>query len=201
MLAMTGFTQLNNSYFMPGERLPDIPLSRIINYKDSVGKLSDFQGKLIIIDFWSIHCSPCVAEFPLMDSIQKNLGDKVQLLLVTYDPKEKVVPFLAKWEEDHHTKFSVPIIYGDMALNSLFPHYGNPCKVWISTYGKFMTLTNERQLFNYDTVKNRANELVDYLAQLKRDLPPSAYEFKTPKDTLNSIMKNNTMSFDGWSIN
>src|SRR6516165_6549200 len=39
-------------------------------------KLSDFKGKVIILDFWATRCPPCRAEIPGFVAIQKKYADK-----------------------------------------------------------------------------------------------------------------------------
>ena len=55
--------------------------------------LSDFKGKVVVLDFWSTSCGPCVAELPhfqkLMDSFKEN--PKVAFLTISADWNVKVV--------------------------------------------------------------------------------------------------------------
>ncbi len=65
-----------------GQQVPDLLLTNLHNYRDKQGnlsssaKISDFKGKLLILDFWATWCSPCVAMIPKMDSLQQEFKDK-----------------------------------------------------------------------------------------------------------------------------
>ncbi len=61
-----------------GGHVPDITLQNIININQQNFRLSDFKGKLIILDFWGIYCSSCIAAFPKLDSLQTKYNDKIQ---------------------------------------------------------------------------------------------------------------------------
>jgi peroxiredoxin len=62
--------------------------------------LSDFKGKVIILDFWSTWCAPCRVEMPGFVELQKEYGEMgLQILGVSLDGgrKEDVVEFCERY--------------------------------------------------------------------------------------------------------
>lgn len=62
-------------------------------------KLSDYRGKLLIVDMWATWCSPCVRTIPLILDLQKSLAKdeaaKVKFVSVSIDEDaEEVADFL-----------------------------------------------------------------------------------------------------------
>jgi thiol-disulfide isomerase/thioredoxin len=58
-------------------------------------KLSDYRGKVIVLNFWASWCNPCVQEFPSMVSlVEKMKGDVVIVAIATDDEKQDVEVFL-----------------------------------------------------------------------------------------------------------
>ena len=59
------------------------------SFKDINGKrvsLSDFKGKVIILDFWATWCVPCKAEIPGFIELQKKYGDQgLQIIGLSVD--------------------------------------------------------------------------------------------------------------------
>lgn len=45
-------------------------------------KLSDFKGKMIVVDFWATWCGPCKAEFPAYKELEDQYGDDVHFVSV-----------------------------------------------------------------------------------------------------------------------
>jgi thiol-disulfide isomerase/thioredoxin len=45
-------------------------------------KLSDYQGKIVLLDLWATWCGPCLAEMPTIKDIQETFGGDRRFALV-----------------------------------------------------------------------------------------------------------------------
>jgi thiol-disulfide isomerase/thioredoxin len=72
-----------------------------ISFADRAGNtvsLSDFAGKLVVLNLWATWCAPCLREMPALDRIQERLGDDVTVLALSEDRggSKIVEPFIEK---------------------------------------------------------------------------------------------------------
>ncbi len=72
-----------------GDILPDftLPILRNGNYDQTVS-LSDYRGKVVIVDFWGLWCGPCLDELPYIQKVQDRLDDLVILGLCNDTPQD-----------------------------------------------------------------------------------------------------------------
>ena len=129
-----------------GDKVPDLVFHQMLNYKDSIARLSDFKGKLVILDFWSTLCGSCLATFPKLDSLQQKFGDRIQIILVNtgrwkHDGEQEVQQTLKRLEVRTGFYPSMPISILDTALDSYFPHKSVPHEVWIDDNGEIIATT------------------------------------------------------------
>jgi thiol-disulfide isomerase/thioredoxin len=60
--------------------------------------LSDFSGKLVVLNLWATWCAPCLREMPSLDRMQTRLGEEVVVLAISEDRggNKVVEPFIEK---------------------------------------------------------------------------------------------------------
>ena len=69
-----------------GATVPEIELA---NEKDSIVKLSSFNGKVVLIDFWASWCAPCRAANPYIQQLYKKYKAKgFEVFAVSLDVKK-----------------------------------------------------------------------------------------------------------------
>lgn len=134
-----------------GDQCPDVSME-MINHPKSAARISDFRGKLLILDFWATWCGSCLSSFPKMDSLQKRFGDKLQIMPVTYEDKNKVKYLLDKMENVKNIRTASVI--NDSILQQYFYHSELPYYVWINDEGKVMAMTTELTAENIQTAIN-----------------------------------------------
>lgn len=138
-----------------GEKLPkavsDIPFAVVGNtYKagDSI-KLSQYQGKIILLDFWATWCTNCIYKFPLLEELQQKYpADLVIVLVDTKRNKDTIerINKVLKGEKEPHRQTNLFTIYNDTLLHKVFPHSFLPHYVWIGPDGKLKLLSSAEML-------------------------------------------------------
>jgi thiol-disulfide isomerase/thioredoxin len=97
-------------------------------------RLSDYKGKVVLINFWATWCPPCRAEMPELVRLQREHGKEgLQIIGVTYPPEQKVrVQRFAR-----SLKVNYPIILGTREFKARFsPEETLPLTVVIDRDGK-----------------------------------------------------------------
>ena len=163
-----------------GEKVPDLEFN-MYKYKKPVVKLSEYKGKLVILDFWHRHCMGCIKMFPKMDELQKKFNGELQVILVNTDnAKYKATdpaPFLEKWYQGH-PDFSLYTATDNKIARDYFPHLSQPHYVWISGEGKLQAITGAESV----TAENIQKALSgpSFSMKLKKDyLPGQLFDIPT----------------------
>lgn len=136
-----------------GQVMPDIPIQPVLNYKQSNIDINSFRDKVVILDFFDTFCSNCIAAMPKLQKLQNELGDKLQVILVTWQDQKTIEKFFQTNSFLKENKVSLPTIYSADLLRSYFPHKGVPHTTWLYQH-KVQAVTHS------DFVKNENVELL-----------------------------------------
>jgi thiol-disulfide isomerase/thioredoxin len=92
-------------------------------FKDSNGQtqtLANYQGKMLLVNFWATWCAPCVKEMPELSALQKEMQSKgVQIVGIGIDSPSNIKEFLQKYE------VSYPVMVAGMEGTDLSRQLGN----------------------------------------------------------------------------
>lgn len=66
----------------------DAPNFSLLDNNGQTISLSDFKGKLIVLDFWGTWCGPCIQEIPILKSFHNDYGSDVALISIACNDKE-----------------------------------------------------------------------------------------------------------------
>jgi peroxiredoxin len=88
------------------KKAPDFELK---NSENQVVKLSDYNGKLVLIDFWATWCGPCKSEIPWLNELSRKYAAAGLVVLgisMDEDGWGAVKPFLER------TPMAYPVLMG-----------------------------------------------------------------------------------------
>lgn len=60
--------------YVPAKELKVVPGIRFMDETGRVMTLEDFRGRVVVLNLWATWCTPCVAEMPMLDRLQQQLG-------------------------------------------------------------------------------------------------------------------------------
>lgn len=126
---------------VPGQNLSE--QSKIIEnatFTDLDGNpvsLDQFEGKLVLIDFWESWCGPCLQVFPAMADLREEYPDNFEVLAVTVGLTEGPEEAKAFVEEND---YPFTWLYDENGVFDQLGASGIPYKVFISPSGELLEI-------------------------------------------------------------
>lgn len=155
-----------------GDKVPDIYIGHISNYKNHFAMFSEFKGKLVILDFWGVDCVGCLRKLPFLAEMQKKYKEQIQVLLINSSSK-RFLDSVIRLRHLTSRNFDVPLltqITSDSILQIFFPHTLIPHYVWIGKDERVIAITGSYEI-NEENIKDEIdgksiflNEKKDFLS-------------------------------------
>lgn len=105
---------------------------KLVDNKGKQVELSDFSGKVILLNYWATWCPPCIAEMPSLQNLYNDYGDKMVFIFLTSDDKQKVDKFMDK------RSFTLPVYYQQSKAPSKLFTNSLPTTYLIDQNGKIL---------------------------------------------------------------
>ena len=100
-----------------GQKLTGLPLS---TPEGKAASLSQWQGKVLVVNFWATWCPPCREEMPEFSHTQQKLADKgVQFVGIGIDTPDNIINF------SKTNPVSYPLLMGSYETLKLTAELGN----------------------------------------------------------------------------
>ena len=68
----------------------------LYDVKGNLHHLSEFKGKYIMLDFWSLGCGPCLQSFPELKEVSEMYKDSLEIVSISMDTKESWSDFVER---------------------------------------------------------------------------------------------------------
>ncbi len=110
----------------------DLPIFQTKSLQEKPISNTNLKGKITIINFWSTHCPPCIAEMPGLDEIYNKYGTKkINYIAIGWENKTKIQKFLKK----HPWKFTQLDNGHDLIIEKFKMNWGFPTTFVIDRKG------------------------------------------------------------------
>ncbi|MDH5711362.1 MAG: TlpA family protein disulfide reductase [Gammaproteobacteria bacterium] len=112
------------------------PEFAMVDINGQTRSISEWDGQIILLNFWATWCPPCLEEIPGFIELQEQYGNQgFQIIGIAADNEDAVRKFAEE------TKFNYPIIAAELEALELIGRYGNrsggiPYSVFINREGE-----------------------------------------------------------------
>lgn len=105
---------------VPAGAAESIATASFYDLEEKIQPLAQWQGKVIVVNFWATWCPPCRAEIPEFIRFQKQYAKQgVQFVGIAIDQKSKVLDYAKE------IGMNYPVLLGDLAGIDLAKRLGN----------------------------------------------------------------------------
>ncbi|TDQ77968.1 thiol-disulfide isomerase/thioredoxin [Sphingobacterium yanglingense] len=126
--------------FFVGESIPEMVTMPIVNWEQSEIDLGRYKDRVVVLEFFDTYCATCIEGMPHLQQVQQQMGDKLLVLMVTWQSKEVIEKFYRDNRFLKENNVKLPTIVDDTLMRKYFPHQGVPHTVFLYQ-GKVQAVT------------------------------------------------------------
>ena len=102
---------------MVNKKIPDFTLPDLDGRQHNI---HEWDGNVIVLNFWATWCPPCIKETPMFVEMQEQFGDKgLQFIGVAIDEKQQVLDFMDSYGVNY------PMLIGTEDAIKVAEQFGN----------------------------------------------------------------------------
>lgn len=139
---------------------PPVQPSMVFSSPDATQmRLSDYKGKVILVNIWATWCAPCIAEMPMLDELQAKKGsDNFEVVTISLD---RTAEEAARWLDKNGIK-NLPLWHDSTyGVSGKLNLPGLPTSIFYNRGGREIA----RIPGEVDWTSDEALALVDYLTE------------------------------------
>ncbi len=98
---LAGVSKVRTAVFQPALKSGEGPIMddsakewSLVDLDGKHAQLGNFDGEVILINFWATWCPPCRAEMPSLDKLYEDYGSTVRFLLVSNEDPDPIREFM-----------------------------------------------------------------------------------------------------------
>ena len=114
----------------PDFTLPDVHGTEV--------SLSDFRGKIVVIDFWATWCVPCLYQIPVLNEFWTSRRDGGEIVVIGVAVDVEGAEVVAPWIAEQGVEYQ--ILIGDEGMSREFGVMGFPTIAIINAKGEIAAL-------------------------------------------------------------
>lgn len=104
---------------------------------ETVHRLADYRGRVVVINFWAVWCPPCRREMPSLERLRERFKDRPFTILAINEGEDvdRIQPFL--WELEPSPGFTV-LLDSDVTVSQAFGVRGLPTSFILDKQGRIV---------------------------------------------------------------
>lgn len=149
---------------LPTDRSSLPPFKGITLNGDSV-RASEYEGRVILLNFWAMWCGPCIQELPHIETLHERYSDdedvQVKTVYLKNEMGRRSMAEVRSWMDDR--AFTVPVVYDrDGSIQRAFGFRGVPLNLIIGRDGSILAAVDHTPLETFERrVTRRIDEVLD----------------------------------------